>query len=166
VVASTEGTGTANCEGRGGSKFVTGAATTYACNGKEGSGGGGGGGWSKTLPSGETETGAWTFTYSGQSTSTNPISFPIPLTPADAAAITVRITDSNGDATCTGTVTNPTAPAGSICFYIAEGALTENAVYSTDYAHPQEVGSAGAFLYTEGTFSPAVGSFAVTAPTS
>ena len=75
VVASPEPTATANCAGRGGSKFVTGTTTTYACNGKEGGTAGG------TLPPGEMETGTWA--YTGNTADEKGIhialSFPIPL---------------------------------------------------------------------------------------
>lgn len=60
VVAGAEPSGTANCEGRGGSKFVTGATTTYACNGKEGGSGAG------TLAPGATETGVYSFISNGE----------------------------------------------------------------------------------------------------
>ncbi|HXS33185.1 MAG TPA: hypothetical protein VN758_05350 [Solirubrobacterales bacterium] len=168
VVASAEATGTGNCEGRGGSKFVTGATTTYACNGKEGAGGGGGGGWSKTLPPGETETGAWSFFGEEKSEQISSISFSIPLSPASTVGITPHFTDTDGDATCTGTSSNPTAPAGKICFYIAENnVITSLLVLNTDYIGPN-VGTGGAFLYAENADADnfAFGSFAITAPTS
>ena len=41
VVASTVAVGASDCSGLGGTKFVTGSTTTFACNGSGGSGGGG-----------------------------------------------------------------------------------------------------------------------------
>jgi hypothetical protein len=77
VVATPEPTGTANCNQLGGSKFVAGTATTFACNGKEGSPWTDGG----TLPSEAMETGSWLVqgTDADKEGIFSAISFPIPL---------------------------------------------------------------------------------------
>jgi hypothetical protein len=169
VVASAESTGTANCGGRGGSKFVTGATTTFACNGEDGTGGGGGGALPTTLGSGETETGAW---WIQGNTSTvgsfaSPISFPIPLSSDDAEDIVVHVwSEDDEDPACTGTPAEPTAPAGALCVYITES-TGDNAleVYSTDFV-TEGVGTGGAILYREQLTAQGylIGSFAITAP--
>jgi hypothetical protein len=88
------------------------------------------------------------------------------LTVADAKAIQSLITDIDGDATCTGSAANPTAPAGKICFYIAE----QNEFESFSVVAPDRkggVGTGGAFIFAEGTVPAeffAQGSFAITAP--
>jgi hypothetical protein len=96
VTASTESKGSSNCK-EGGSKFVTGATATYACNGKKGTNGEPGAPgepgpegpkgspWTAggTLPTGATETGAWASSRFDESVTesreVSPISFPIPL---------------------------------------------------------------------------------------
>jgi hypothetical protein len=169
VIAGTEATGTANCEGRGGSKFVTGATTTFACNGKEGPEGvgGGGGGFPATLPSGKTETGAWWFKGEGTPTEVQPISFAIPLSASDAAAIQVHYWTEASHNGCSGTPAVPTAPAGDLCLYISETTSASTPeVYSPDFV-TQGVGTSGALLYVESaelTTKYQGGSFAVTAP--
>ena len=170
VVASSEPSGSANCEGRGGSKFVTGATTTFACNGEDGTGGGGGGGGlPTTLGSGETETGAW---WIQGNTSTvgsfsAPISFPIPLSADDAGDIEVHIwSESDEDPACTGTPAEPSAPDGALCVYITESTGNNTLeVFSTDFV-TEGVGTGGALLYREQMTVQGylIGSFAITAP--
>jgi hypothetical protein len=58
VLAVVVATGTSECSGNGGTKFVTAGATTYACNGVAGSGGSGGsGGTTFTFGQGRVEIG-------------------------------------------------------------------------------------------------------------
>ncbi len=58
VLAVVVSSGTAECSGNGGTKFVTASATTYACNGVAGSGGSGGsGGTTFTFGQGRVEIG-------------------------------------------------------------------------------------------------------------
>jgi hypothetical protein len=167
VVASNEATGTANCEGRGGSKFVTSATTTFACNGKEGAGGGGGGGLPTTLGSGETETGTYSLDSNGGPVQIAPMSFPIPLDATDAENITVHFTSQEGDATCTGSVNEPTAPAGTFCRYFAAASSFSSpwTVYKPD-GSGEGVGTNGALIRAEelAPFQYQFGSFAITAP--
>jgi hypothetical protein len=125
VTSSLEGKG-ANCA-EGGSKFVAGASTTYACNGKEGKAGKNGEtGFTKTLPIGETETGTWNSENDNskpESVEFRSISFPIPLeTPiAEEHAIFVtseQQTDITQPTGCLGgTVEHPTAEEGYLCIY-------------------------------------------------
>jgi hypothetical protein len=169
VVATAEATGTANCEGRGGSKFVTGATTTFACNGKEGAGGGGGGGLPATLGSGETETGTYFFRGVDGAISMSSISFPIPLSAEAAEDVTIHFTDEDGDATCTGSLDEPTAPSGFFCRYVnaVESTTTSpSKVYAPDLIQENTIGTSGAFIYDEAIGSPQyqLGSWAVTAP--
>jgi hypothetical protein len=187
VLAGNEPSGTANCEGRGGSKFVTGATTTYACNGKEGgSGGGGGGGLPIELGAGETETGTWTLESPSENEATvalTSISFPIPLARADAESIEVKYWKEEGgtkDPHCTGETFEPAAEPGFFCLYLAapgegEEALLNNTAKPFVVAplNPSEafeptlgVGTTGAFIYWhEYTYPKRMGgTFAVTAP--
>jgi hypothetical protein len=106
----------ANCA-EGGTKIV-GTATTYACNGEEGSPWTDGG----TLPSGSTETGVWTVrTTQGVSVSV-PISFPIPLlisleeTQVHYVTLTQQI-QGTGPEACLGNFNEPKAKAGNLCVY-------------------------------------------------
>ena len=155
MVASNEGTGTANCEGRGGSKFVTGVTTTYACNGKEGSGGGGGGGWSKTLPPRrDEETGVWRLISNGEEGQYVPISFPIPLSSADAEDITFNAlaSASSPTANCPGSSEEPLAAPGFLCVYSASfssnvaGGLTSGARKLLRTGEEEGVSTAGTLL--------------------
>jgi hypothetical protein len=58
VLAIVVANGTSECSGNGGTKFITGGTTTYACNGVAGSGGGGGsGGTTFTFGQGRVEIG-------------------------------------------------------------------------------------------------------------
>ena len=173
VVASNVVEGGLNCEGRGGSKFVTGATTTYACNGKEGTGGGGGG-WSKTLPPGETETGVWRFISNGETEQFVPISFPVPLSSADAENITYSaIGNSNSPtANCPGSPEEPLAEPGFLCVYVAGFSSTPQVGIPTAAYKPvltgEEAGvsTAGTLLYYENAdlTRRSSGSFAITAP--
>jgi hypothetical protein len=178
VISSTETTGTANCEGRGGSKFVAGVSTTYACNGKDGTGGGGGG-WSKTLPSGETEAGTWSVVGNWDNSSENetqigPISFPIPLAQADAEGIGIKFSrEGKEPAECGGDVFSPAADPGFLCIYIGPaGGIAEDfdpVVFppSFDEGEAEKVGTSGALLRFSGAAKStqfATGSFAITAP--
>jgi hypothetical protein len=110
----------AKCE-EGGTKFVAGSKTTYACNGVSGADGSP---WALngTLPKDSTETGTFlistpnaTGVYFGYEADS--ISFNVPLAaPLDAAhAIVVRNGASNPN--CTGSAANPTAPSGTLCVY-------------------------------------------------
>jgi hypothetical protein len=131
VIVTEEATGTANCNGIGGSSFEKegSGSKTYACNGKTG--------FTSTLPSGATETGAWAFgpAVAGQPSLHVPVSFPIPLGgELDATAVhyineggkEVELEFNEGvpvaiievdSTTCLGTASNPTATAGNLCIY-------------------------------------------------
>ncbi len=174
-VTSTEFAGTidgSHCEEVGGSKFVAGANTTYACNGQNGTTG-----FTETLPSEQTETGTWFMrsyateggeTPRGERPAASPISFPIPL--ADPAAIEVRFGD---EAECTGTANAPTAPPGFLCVYsgFSHQAGVNPRVFAPDGVTggngvAGKVGAGGAILVkpvmTDGAEEG--GSFAITAP--
>ncbi len=115
------------CAGVGGSKFVAGASTTYACNGAKGEPWTPGG----TLPPGETLTGAWSTsatkvatvdfkTETVSNTAENQaaqadISFPIPLATAPQATFVGKASSAPG---CPGVVAGvPTADPGNLCVY-------------------------------------------------
>ncbi len=112
--------------GVGGSKFVSGATTTYACNGKEG--GGGGGGFPETLPKGKTEYGAWVVDpvdpEPGTTYGFEPISFNIPLSSTPTVEYVVAGTLAGENAHCPGevseTVSEPKAEEGFLCVYAQE----------------------------------------------
>jgi Collagen triple helix repeat (20 copies) len=121
VVSSVAPPEPAHCE-NGGSKFVAGTKTTYACNGANGEDGSP---WTLggTLPAGATETGTYSvISETGKSTAfgayvfTN-ISFNVPLTEplGGDKAIVVGVGQTNP--TCTGSAANPTAPSGYLCVY-------------------------------------------------
>jgi hypothetical protein len=184
VVASSETTGTANCEGRGGSKFVAGATTTFACNGKEGSPWTAGG----TLPRGETETGSWlVFGTKAEEESVDGlfanISFPIPLAErfqepfsethiiyVDPAQVPP---DECKPAVGSSSPESPHADPGYLCIFPNEDAA------NVEFRKSEPIGSirvtleigtstTGArlkFLMTGGEVGFADGTFAVTAPT-
>ncbi len=150
VVSSVAPPEPAHCE-NGGSKFVAGASTTYACNGAVGSRGATGEPWpvDNTLPSEATETGTWTFGPLTEGATPEPqfgpsvftsISFPIKLA-AGLNASHVHFIQTSGkeqvfnevteeieevtSAACPGTVTAPAAIPGHLCVYAA--ALTSAA---------------------------------------
>jgi hypothetical protein len=107
--------------GAKGEKGATGAAGAKGATGATGTTG-----FTKTLPKGATETGAWAAleTSAGFQQFT-PISFAIPLAaPGQAFFLTpVQIEKEEGpgfDAGCTGSVQEPTAPAGILCVYAFE----------------------------------------------
>jgi Collagen triple helix repeat (20 copies) len=91
-------------------------------------------GFTATLPSGETETGAWAIGFNNES-SYLPVSFNIPLAQAPEGMFFVKkdgtekttATASVPPANCKGSVANPTAPPGVLCFYAEEEVLTNPA---------------------------------------
>jgi hypothetical protein len=175
VVASPEPKG-ANCQ-EGGSKFVAGA-TTYACNGKEGSPWTAGG----VLPAGATETGA----FSVQGSSEDPgdakglfttISFPIPL-PAALDASHVKIFGFPFPPECeneeeeTGSVEKPIADPGYLCVYLGPetvGTFIERveplvSIFAEESSGANTTGARIRFEVPTEKASFANGAFAVTAP--
>ena len=172
VVASSVVEGGLSCEGRGGSKFVTGATTTFACNGKEG--GGGGGGFPEVLAPGKTETGVWRFISNGEEEQFVPISFPIPLSSADAEDITYKAlsTADSPTANCPGSPEEPLAEPGFLCVYAAGFSSTPSVGIPTHAYKPvlsgeeEGVSTAGTLLYFESFDATRriSGSFAITAP--
>jgi len=176
----TGAAGSNGSNGSDGAKGATGATGPQGLTGATGatgpigptgpSGGGGGGGWSDTLPPGKTETGAFAVRglgAPGPEPTVTPISWSIPLTTADAAAITQHLTDADGDATCTGSSSNPTAPPGMICLYvIEEHNMSAVELWRTGLEGPG-VSTGGAFIFLEfATFTSdfSEGAFAITAP--
>jgi hypothetical protein len=172
----------AHCE-TGGSKFVAGATTTYACNGGEGPPGPEGSPWTNggTLPPGATLTGIW---GSGGSTllepppilheglNAFPISFPIPL---EAEPERVRVNEGETSKPgCPGVIDGvPTADPGKFCLYVT---VLKHGEWSS-FQFPMTAGSEGYF--EEGAITPtgtlaviecesdecaAGGTWAVTAP--
>ncbi len=141
VLASTESTGTGNCEGRGGSKFVAGASTTYACNGKEGLSG-----FTEALPVGKTETGTFALSEAKASGALfAPLSFNIPLATALDAAHVVYVPafETNPDPThCAGNQTTPKATSGYLCIY----GFVSNVTYAGSFSANVEEESEGTGL--------------------
>jgi hypothetical protein len=116
------GPGEPTCNDNGGAVYeVEGSGlATEICNGKAGSPWAVGG-----LPKGATETGAWSFAASEASADSEghvfvPISFPVPLSTPLQGTASVHYTEFAGDAVCTGTVSEPTAPEGMLCIYESE----------------------------------------------
>ena len=111
VVSSVEPNGV-NCT-KGGSNFVAGASTTYACNGADGTFGSG------TLPQGQSLTGVWGARGINMAGLSAAVTIPIPL----ASAPTANYVQC-GNFGCTPTVDcpstapgTPTATPGKLCVY-------------------------------------------------
>ena len=72
--------------------------------------------------------GAQSFTYTGTANLYQQVSLPIPAPQRLTATIVNFAAGTPGaedaDATCTGTVANPTAPAGKVCLYKSDFATT------------------------------------------
>jgi hypothetical protein len=173
VVSSPEPTGSGNCAGLGGSKFVTGATTTFACNGKNGGG---------TLGSGEMVTGTWWFQgIPGAAEQYSPVSFPARLSSADAAVIKKANFSSEAgfSAECNGSLNEPKAEPGALCFYLNKEEPGEMKVplelpfvFAPDSDLFEEtieasgIGTTGVLLYHEALTATQYygGTYAVTAP--
>jgi hypothetical protein len=156
----------AHCE-EGGSKFVAGATTTYACNGADGVDGSP---WTvEGLPPGATETGTWNVVAmkGNDPTALGSISFTVPLTEGlDASHVHYVQTGETAAGNCTGTVLDPTAASGHLCVYEAAnpGTLSPGVILTPDLEN-SGAGSSGAVLFflndTTGNWYTA-GSWAVT----
>ena len=152
-----------------GVKYTLNGVSTNVCDGENGTTG-----FTETLPPEATETGTYAVVSEEEELRIgDTIDFPIPLSQADAEAITVEpFAGPEGNSTCTGTIYAPTAPAGSICFYVNSNSNTTNAaeVQSpetkrfTDPVGSQKVGTSGAILFIEEPNKRMWGSFAITAP--
>jgi hypothetical protein len=152
--------------GEAGAKGATGATGVTGATGKEGDP------WTKlgTLPKGKTETGG--FAVSGTSADElgifTPISFNVPLAaPLDAAH--VHYAPGGGDETCTGTLNDPTAPAGFLCVYQGILALLPAPPEIVNFSAEPGANRSGAVLVysvpqEEEPFGTSAGSWAVTAP--
>src|SRR5262249_46847734 len=133
-------------------------------------------GFTSTLPSGKTETGAWDLHEPGAGfEEVISISFPIPLPAPSANAHYLNpseIAEEEGpgfEAGCTGTVANPTAPAGVLCVYAQEQAnlsssFTPFFVFKEEAGYQKSGTLLRIFTETEGSGIDANGSWAVTAP--
>jgi hypothetical protein len=121
VTSSKEAAG-ASCK-NGGSKFVAGSSTTYACNGENGTTG-----YTETLPAGKAEHGNWSFNGLGQeegqtnghleSSQRVAMSFPIPLEKAlNFQHVYFLNVKEKVSEHCEGTVETPTAEPGNLCVY-------------------------------------------------
>ncbi len=111
------------CEEAGGVEFKSGSPTTYACNGVDGEDGDP---WTAggTLPPGSTEGGAWNLTQTEYTTGgiatgvSTAISYGVPLASVAEWAFVPPPPASNPDPVhCSGTVENPQAASGWLCFY-------------------------------------------------
>ncbi len=181
-VSTKEFTGTKESCKEGGNELKAGAATTYVCNGKEGSPWTAGG----TLPPKATETGVWNIAGLSQDEFGDvypAISLPIPLTSASTGGATkVKIHFVNFEeenvAGCKGSNATPTAEAGYLCIYAAKLEKAE-AIESTIPGEPEMVdpalpggvgqgvavlGPTGGFLIVHilGPTAQAIGTWAVT----
>lgn len=91
VLAVVVAVGTSECNGNGGTKFVTGGTTTYACNGVAGGGSGGTGGTTFTFGQGRVEIG----TCDGDATVG--FTFPTRWSGTDFFLNQVKVTGVDGD---------------------------------------------------------------------
>ncbi len=171
VTSSIEPKG-AHCA-EGGTKLVAANATTYACNGKEGSPWTDGG----TLPVGSTETGTWGQDINNAETQI-PISFPIPLAaPIEGSkAHVIGVFEGEGEikesktiekGECKGTYMKPGAATGQLCVFIGQSAVTEKIEIANLNNRPPAAGAGttGAVLEMEGLKAEgqlALGTWAVT----
>jgi Collagen triple helix repeat (20 copies) len=157
----------------GGIKVTSASPPAKVCNGQTG--------FVETLPSEATEKGTWSFQGTGGVIQTAPISFPIPLSAADAASIKKARFSTEPAAAfepeCPGTINDPKAEPGALCFYVYEetgelpGVLPQpTGVYRPDFTGGDVgatgIGTTGVLLYYESasTSKHAGGTFAVTAP--
>jgi hypothetical protein len=83
-------------------------------------------GFTEKLPTGKTETGTWSYSTAGTGAflqSNAPISFSVPLAQPGAKGTAFVFTQEQTEneefstSGCTGSVTEPTAPAGKLCIY-------------------------------------------------
>jgi hypothetical protein len=172
VVSSSESTGTGNCGGRGGSKFVAGASTTYACNGEKGADGATG--FVETLPSGKTSTGIWNGRQSPDQSVVVTISYPLRL----PSAPVFNFVSCENNATCiptaacpSTTMAEPKAEPGQLCIYMNSGSVAGVRVPPTVSPNPNPDPTSGVSMTFEdealepepGT-NKVFGDWAVTAP--
>lgn len=176
VTSSIVPPGVAQCEGKGGTKFVAGGSATFACNGEEGENGSP---WALngTLPEESTETGAYIVAsdtgvgvYSGLALTT--ISFNVQLAASLNGAHAIYVAAGSGsNPTCTGNAFSPTAPKGYLCVYEAERSNVGSCEIYDPTLTSEGAGTAGAAIAcptkTDGEGHPipearALGAWAVT----
>jgi len=176
VSVTTSAASEAECGKAGGVKVTSASGNTKVCNGTTG--------FTKTLPSGETETGTYSYNYHGafgNPVALDSISFPIPLEESNEEEAGFVLTpeqieneEGEGfDAGCTGTVAEPTAPAGILCVYAREDEFTGgpglNVAFPGFQPGKHGYGSTGAFIKGRNGFEPeslavGYGTWAITAP--
>jgi len=126
--------GPAGAAGGQGEKGAAGAAGPVGPKGATGATGATGtSGFTETLPAGKTETGTWDVMFLGAinfPTVEGTISFPIPIKGAvegPAFVFNLKQTEKEefGSSGCTGSATEPTAPAGTLCVYTLTEELVE-----------------------------------------
>jgi collagen triple helix repeat protein len=120
-------------------------------------------GFTETLPSGKTLTGIWSFPEFSPSETiqVTTISFGIPLANAPENVEVVKEGEETEEGNCPGTLTEPAAAPGSLCYYTAEESEINGSGVSTP-ASPAP--SSGAKLQAIlKPFGAASGSWAVTA---
>ena len=114
VIASNVPKGAGDCSGEGGSKFVTGGVTTFACNGE----GAEAEGPQTVLNAGETETGLWSYAAKEVISTFMTISFPLRVEPAPEFNWIGPSKPSTAD--CPGSYSDPQAAPGELCVYAKE----------------------------------------------
>jgi hypothetical protein len=177
--SGTNGTGatTASFSGsqhgckEGGLEVKSASAATFVCNGEKGANGLTG--FTETLPSGKTETGTWSVNLgkaAEEELVLEPISFPIKLSAGgESVYLNAQETSTEaGTGGCTGSVAEPTAPAGKLCLYTLEEEVEGlQSKVKTLFEGTNRYGAPGAFLeflIQSGGNAHAYGSWAVTAP--
>lgn len=163
--------GPAGTDGEDGADGVPGPKGDPGMKGDKGDPGPAGSSVAAPIPSGATVRGVWgTVQYTGPTNLyvTTGISLPAPAPVAlTNESVNFAASDSlaqDGDATCTGTYQNPTAPAGKVCIYPDEYSTPGGTTESRGYGHTKY----GFFVNHKGTpgtdLTGGWGSWAYTAP--
>ena len=122
-----------------------------------------------TIPSGTTVRGAWGYRVANQITNTHELveSFPVPA-PTALTSTDVNFGSAPGtfaqdlDPACTGSLEQPTAPAGKVCIYLSPGST--QIVQLNGEAAPGGVYGFRIDLFNTGGVVGASGTWAYTAP--
>jgi hypothetical protein len=108
---------------KGGTKLTVGGTETSVCNGEKGHAGTAGSPWpgGGILAPEATETGVWNYVWEKAEKSGSallPISFPVRLSDSLGATAAHWVKSGHTDPSCKGSVAEPTAEPGNLCFYV------------------------------------------------
>ena len=87
---------------------------------------------------------------------------PVALTTLTVNFSTLDLTAGDGDASCTGTETAPTAPAGRLCLYVSSTPSPSNVQPGSAYGDITPDGRTGFTVHWQATAAPGVTEFAFT----